>query len=75
MPPRIKHQTKPVSVNISSVTMNKENNAKTRVRNDSRGPVETKRTVIPSGEEIEGQDIDQKLNRLQDLLRMAKGSV
>jgi hypothetical protein len=55
--------------------MNKENNAKTRVRNDSRGPVETKRTIIPSGEEIEGQDIDQKLNRLQDLLRMAKGNV
>lgn len=75
MPPRINQQTKPVVMKSNSVAINKENNQKATVRSDSRGPVESKRTLIPTGDEIEGQDIEQKLNRLQDLLKMAKGSV
>jgi hypothetical protein len=54
MPPRIKPQTKPVTINVTSVAMNKENNTITKIRDDSRGPVENKRTIIPTGDEIEG---------------------
>lgn len=81
MPPRVRQvATKPLSKNETRPetrheSVNKEN-TKAGVRANSRGPVEqAKRPIIPTGEDIDGQDIEQKLNRLQDLLKMAKGSV
>lgn len=61
MPPRVR-PVKPV-VKVEPST-NKEN-----ARNNSAA----KRVVIP--EEIDSQDIDAKLNRLQDLLKMAKSNM
>ena len=56
--------------------MNKENSKASiaQVRNNSRGPVENKRPIIPTGDDLDAQDIDAKLNRLQNLLKMAKST-
>jgi len=76
MPPRGKPVGgKPTAVKTESVTVNKANAKGANSRANSRGKPEVKRTILPSGDEIEEQDIEQKLNRLTDLLKMAKGSV
>jgi hypothetical protein len=66
MPPRI---AKPIAARPAKPesVLNKENTKITKTK------TEAKRTMIP--DDIEEQDIDAKLNRLTDLLKMAKGSV
>ena len=82
MPPRVRQPAGTITSQAASkpavrsdpVAVNKEN-ARVGQRVNSRGPVESKKTFIPSEEDIEEKNIDAKLNRLQDLLKMAKGSV
>ena len=40
----------------------------------ANGTTATKQALISNGKDIESKDIDAKLGRLQDLLKMAKGN-